>query len=721
MSMGDDFERSLGRPKAGLGDGDPDGDGPTDAERALADGERRFQSLVESVSDWIWEVDERGVYTYSSPKVLDLLGYAPEELVGRTPFDLMPPAEAERIGTVFGALAAARQPIVRLENVNLHKSGRPVVLETSGRPVFDDAGEFRGYRGVDRDVSERWQHEARHALAERVFQSTEDGILVVDEANRIVSVNAACERITGYSAKELVGQDPRLLTSKRQTREFYAALWSALLETGRWQGELWNRRKSGDFYVQRTSISTIPGPTPGAIWRVAVFSDVTRERAHAEEIEFQATHDPLTGLPNRRLVSVLLERALARAHHDGMQTAVLMLDLDGFKHVNDTYGHHWGDQLLIHAAARLSGCLRGADTFARLGGDEFLAVLDGDVGPEQARAVAHKLIAELQRSFTVEGAEVFVTASVGVAIAPRDGADAASVIAHADAAMYQAKAAGKNDCRFFTPSMHQAASERLRGESELRRAVAAGQFVLHYQPIVELSERRLVKAEALVRWQHPERGLLAPGQFIALAEETGLIVPLGAWVAQEAARQVDVWRERLPKGFRVSVNVSPAQFQRSDVGALFDAIAQRCGVGLEGLELEITEGTFLQDSGGSARDALRRLVERGGRVALDDFGTGYSSLSYLLHLPIHTIKIDRSFVLGAPTEPRSRALVEAILRLAESIGMEVVAEGIETEQHAAFLLGAGCPLGQGYLFSKPLAAADFERGYLSERVAAHRT
>jgi diguanylate cyclase (GGDEF)-like protein/PAS domain S-box-containing protein len=674
----------------------------------------RFRALLESLSDWVWEVDEHGTYTYASSKVKELLGYAPDEVVGHTPFDFMPAEEAARVGARFGALVAARAPIVRLENLNQHKDGRLVALETSAEPFFDERGAFRGYRGIDRDVTERLHHEARHALAARVFESTEDGILVVDADNRIVLVNPACERITGYASHELVGQDPRLLASRRNPKSFYEAMWQALLTTGHWQGDLWNRRKSGEVYVQRTSISTIPGPTPRSLRRVAVFSDVTREVRHAEELEFQATHDALTGLPNRRLLVALLERELARARREAEQTAVLMLDLDGFKHVNDTYGHHWGDHLLVEAATRLRGCLRAADTLGRLGGDEFMVVLGGDVAADEARLVAAKLGGELQRSFTVDGAQVFVTASIGVALGPADGDDASVLVANADAAMYQAKAAGKNDCRLFAPSMHQASSNRLRWETELRRAVEAGQFELHYQPIIDLRSRQVVKAEALVRWRHPERGLLAPGAFIGLAEETGLIVPLGAWVAREALRQLRAWRAVAPPGFRVSVNVSPAQFQRSDVLALFEELASGDEATLEALELEITEGTLLQDTGGAARDALNALVTRGASIALDDFGTGYSSLSYLLHLPIQTLKIDRSFVSGSPLEPRPRALVEAILRLAESIGMAVVAEGIETEQHAAFLVAAGCALGQGFWFSRPVPAEEFRRRFLAK-------
>jgi diguanylate cyclase (GGDEF)-like protein len=493
-------------------------------------------------------------------------------------------------------------------------------------------------------------------------------------------------------------------------------MWQSLTEKGQWRGDIWNRRKSGEFYIQRTSIVTIPGQEGKARRHVAIFHDVTLEKRQADEIQYQASHDPLTGLPNRRLLRDRIDGALARAQRENKRVGVIMLDLDGFKHVNDTLGHRIGDLLLIQAAWRLKECVRGSDTLARLGGDEFMVVLENIPHQHDVQTVASKILEQLQENFVIEESEVFVTGSIGIAMYPEDGDDTETLMANADTAMYQAKSGGKNGYRFFTHAMHELVTARVRLENDLRRAVLAGDFVLHYQPVLELPDRRVIKAEALLRWDHPERGLVSPMEFIPIAEETGLIVPLGEWVMHEAARQIRAWQAVAPEGFRVCVNFSAHQFHRDNPVDLVQKALAAAGAQTHHLVVEITESLFLEDPNGLASTQLRELMGQGIQIAIDDFGTGYSSLGYLKNFPVNTLKIDRSFVSGIPDEPQNMALIDAVLSLSTSFGLDVVAEGVETEEQACYLANKGCRFAQGYLFGHPMPAHEFEKRFFGSLV-----
>ena len=671
----------------------------------LQNSERRFRFLVEGTRAIAWEYDvDRGVYTYVSPRAEEVFGFplaawsAPEFLP-----NLIHPDDSRGV-------LAQRQGVLDLNiDSTLYyrartQSGAALWIEDMISPVVNEAGRVYGLRGIMFDVTERKETEERLALAGLVFERADEGIIVTDDKNRIVAVNPAFERITGYRLDEVLGQNPSLLQSGRQDMAFYAELWRSLTTEGQWRGDLWNRRKDGDFYVQHTAIQTILDEHGRAARHVALFRDVTHMRRQAEEIEHQATHDMLTGLPNRRLLRDRIDSALARGQREGKDVALLMLDLDGFKRVNDTLGHRVGDLLLIDAARRLEECIRGSDTLARLGGDEFMIVLESLNRQQDAQTVAHKILEKLQAVFPIEGAEIFVTGSVGIALFPADGSIAETLIANADTAMYQAKSGGKNCYRFFTQTMHEQVSLRLHLENDLRRAIAAQEFQLYYQPIVDLASRRIVKAEALLRWVHPERGVIPPNDFIPIAEESGLINGLGEWVINEAARQMYAWRDIASAGFRININFSAHQFHRGNPADQLRQALANSGALANQLTVEITESLFLDDHFGSASTQLAEMMESGIQIALDDFGTGYSSLSYLKRFPVHTLKIDRGFVSGIPDQPSSVALVDAILSLSRSFGIEVVAEGVETEAQARHLVEGGCLYGQGYLFGKPMPA-----------------
>lgn len=559
------------------------------------------------------------------------------------------------------------------------------------------------------DITRRKQAEDSLRLASLVYRSSSEAMAVVDVGGSIITVNPAFTEITGYAADEAVGRNIRMLNSEREKVETYQGMWSALHDTGRWQGELWSRRKSGDAFLRWLSVSTIFNDDGSVQCHVGLFSDITKKRESDELIWRQANFDVLTGLPNRSMFQDRLEQAIKKAHRSGEQVALLFLDLDYFKEVNDTLGHGVGDKLLQIAAQRLTRCVRECDTVARLGGDEFTMILGELRETHSAGRVAQLVLQALAEPYQLGIEQVYVSASVGITFYPQDGLGTDELLKNADQAMYAAKAQGRNRYSYFTASMQEAAQSRKRLVSDLRTALAEQQFRVHYQPIVDLASGAIRKAEALIRWHHPQHGLISPADFIPIAEETGMIVELGEWMFREAARQTAAWRVRHHSSFQVSVNVSPVQFQNSgiDLDAWMDFL-QRLQLSGQSVVVEITEG-LLMDASANVTDQLLRFRDSGMQVALDDFGTGYSSLSYLKKFDIDYIKIDQSFVRNLAPGSDDMALCDAIIVMAHKLGIRVIAEGVETEQQRALLAASKCDYAQGYLFSRPLPADEFER------------
>ena len=554
----------------------------------------------------------------------------------------------------------------------------------------------------------RWwkRREADTALASGVFHTTQEGIMITDADGQILSVNPAFSQITGYSADEAIGNDTRLLASKRHDRAFFAAMWRQLLEGGRWQGEIWNRRKNGEVYLNLLNITALHG-TSGEVQKfVAVFSDVTELRQKDDQLKRMAYQDSLTGLPNRLLLADRLGQSIEQAKRGHTKVALLFIDLDNFKVVNDSLGHNVGDTLLRLVAERLQSSLRKGDTIARAGGDEFVVICPEVHGGAEVAEVAEKLIAQLAVPFRLGHTPVRVGASIGLALFPGDGEDLTTLMMAADTAMYRAKADGRNSFRFFDASMMSAAVERLQLESALRRALASGEFELHYQPKIDLRTGLVLGSEALIRWNSKDRGLISPTAFIPAAEEMGLIGEIGDWVLAEACRQLRDWKNQGLPPLSVAVNVSARQFLQNTFADLVEAHLAKHALDPSLLEIELTESTVMTQPD-RVIDQLLRLRSIGLSVAIDDFGTGYSSLSYLKKLPLKTIKIDRSFVHDVDSDADNQAIVSAILGLAGSLGMSVVAEGVETEGEERCLKAAGCAMAQGYRYAKPLPAADF--------------
>lgn len=543
-----------------------------------------------------------------------------------------------------------------------------------------------------------------------VYQNSSDAMTVSDADGVIINVNPAFTTLTGYSPREIVGKTHKTLSSGLQDQAFYQSMWSSINTTGRWQGEIMNRRKNGEIYTEWLTINTIFHDDGSVHRRIALFSDITNKKEAEALIWKQANFDALTGLPNRSMFLDRLWQEIKKAHRDGLPLALLFIDLDHFKEVNDTLGHSVGDALLKEAANRLSSCVRDTDTVTRLGGDEFTVILGEMDQAGSAERVVHEILFKLAEPFRLGDEVVYVTASIGITLYPEDAGDIETLLKSADQAMYAAKRSGRNRYSYFTQSMQESAQSRMRLAGDLRTALEQRQFRLEYQPIVELATGRIHKAEALIRWDHPARGLISPAEFIPIAEETEIIVGIGEWVFHEAAHQVMRWRENLHPGFQVSINKSPVQLRQDGEEpdqALWVSHLASLGLPGESIVIEITEGLLL-DARNSIVQRMRKLREAGIQISLDDFGTGYSSLSYLKKFDIDYLKIDQTFVRNLTQESDDMALCEAIIVMAHKLGMKVIAEGVETAVQSELLASAGCDYGQGYYFSRPVSAERFE-------------
>lgn len=538
-----------------------------------------------------------------------------------------------------------------------------------------------------------------------VFEASGQGIMTTDAKGVITSMNPAMCAITGYAAHEAIGGKPSLFHSNRHDASFYAALWATLLSTGRWEGEIWNRRKNGEIYPQWLSISAVRDAEGKIVEYVALGSDITQRKQQEEAVWRQANFDPLTGLANRNLLHDRLERALSRAQRNEKKVGLMFVDLDGFKWINDTLGHHVGDELLVQVARRLRSCVREQDTAARLGGDEFTLVIQDVADGEDLLPIGEKVVSLLSTPFTLAGSAHQLSGSVGITVYPDDADNVPDLFRNADIAMYKAKEAGKNRFQFYAQHMQADAMARMLMEADLRVAIEAQAFSLHYQPICSAGGE-LVGAEALLRWHHPARGNVPPLEFVPVAEDSGLIVPIGAWVLHEVGRQWQRWRACGHPPLRVAVNVSGVQFREGSLSEHLRQMLDACRMPPGCLVLEVNESVLL--GGGEIEARMREIKALGVGYAVDDFGTGFSSLSYLKRSPVDTVKIDRRFIDGCADDPDDARLVAAVVNMAHSLGRRVTAEGVETEAQAAFLRDLGCDDLQGGLIGRPMTAEAFE-------------
>ena len=535
-----------------------------------------------------------------------------------------------------------------------------------------------------------------------------EGFLFTDTDERIVGVNPALAEMTGYKEAELRGATPRILSSGRHDRAFWESAWSAVRSTGRWKGEVWNRRKDGTLFPVLLSLGAVRGGAGEVTGHFGVLSDLTALRESEARSERLAHHDAMTHLPNRLLLKVRLDHAAAQARRDGRRLALVILGLDGFQAVNDSLGHLVGDDVLRSVAARLISGVPPGDTVARLAGDEFAVLLENVADSGEAGRTARTLLESVSRPMASRGSEVVLTGSAGISLFPEDGGDFDALLRNANIALHRAKETGRNLCEFYTADLTRRATERFEVEGDLRRAFRRRELLLLYQPQISLRTRQVVGVEALVRWQHPERGLLLPGDFIRIAEESGLIEQLGTWALRETCLQARAWQEEGLPPFRVAVNVSPREIPRGELVGEVAAVLGETGLDPALLELEITEG-FLMHRPDDALTTLMSLKALGVTLAVDDFGTGFSSLSHLKQYPIDRLKIDQSFVQDIAVNPDDEAIVRSIITLGRGLNLKVVAEGVETEEQAVFLRAHRCDEVQGYFFSRPLPAAEMGR------------
>jgi len=668
--------------------------------------ERRFQATFDQAPVGIAHLDRNGRWLRINPRLVDLTGYAQDTLLALDPRRLSDAPGSRDLDRVMAALLSGTTEHWSALRSFVRPDGRSVQFELTLSLVRgeDAAGSF--FSLAVADVTERARAAEEQDRAAAVFSNTHEGVVITDAAGAIVAVNPAFCAITGYTAAELTGANMRTLQSGRHDEDFYRTFWTSIESVGFWQGEIWNRRKSGEVYPELLTVSTVRDDKGAVRNYVGTFTDITRLRKSQEQLEHLARHDALTGLPNRLLLLSRLEHATEQIQRHGGLGAVLFIDLDRFKIVNDSLGHPAGDELLKGVAERLRGRLRESDTLARLGGDEFVAVLEEVGGAEQAGAVAQGLIERLSEPFNIAGGhEVYVGLSIGISLFPLDGRCAQDLIQQADAALYAAKEGGRGTFRFYRTELTGAAQKRLATEARLRRALEHGDMVLHYQPLVSLATNRMIGVEALVRWQDPTEGLIPPDRFIPFAEETGLIVPLGDWVLAEACRQTQAWRAAGLAVDSVAVNLSPRQFELPDVAERIKKALAETGLPPRCLELEITEGALMRH-GAETLGKLATLKALGVRLAVDDFGTGYSSLAYLKRFPIDKLKIDKSFVEHIPDDSADMQIASVVIDLAKNLGLEALAEGVETSAQLDFLRQRGCDTVQGYLFSKPLPAPE---------------
>jgi diguanylate cyclase (GGDEF)-like protein/PAS domain S-box-containing protein len=545
-------------------------------------------------------------------------------------------------------------------------------------------------------------------LYANAFESSGEAMLITDAYNRILNVNAAFTRQTGYVPEEVIGKDPKILSSGKTPIGIFHEMWNELKAKGFWQGELWDRKRNGETYPKWIRISAIRDENDKVLFYIASFTDISDRKEAEARIEHLAHYDILTGLHNRYSMEERLEQVIVTAQREKQRLALLFIDLDRFKNVNDSLGHHVGDDLLIEVAGRLRECVRDSDIVARIGGDEFVVVLAAIHDNSHAAVVAENILHRLSRQYEVSGHMIDTSSSIGISIYPDDSATSEELMRTADVAMYHAKEHGRNNYQYFNEAMLVEASKRLRIERELRVAVHSSQLVLYYQPQVSASDDRIVSLEALVRWNHPVDGLLYPDLFIPIAEESGLIHDLGCWVLAEACRQLVAWRAAGHSGFRIAINLSAKQLQLETLGRDIEAILKDHAVAGEDIEVEVTETAAMSEPMLAVKQ-LNALRELGISLAIDDFGTGYSSLAYLKRLPINTLKLDRSFVRDIESDQNDAEICSATVALAHNLGLKVVAEGVENAAQRDYLVRLNCDYLQGYFYSKPMQASEMTK------------
>lgn len=667
----------------------------------------RLRTILDGVGDSLFLHDMNGRIVAVNHRAVEESGYAEDELIKLTVADLSPEAIAAGKHGIWTQLRLGQTALV--SGLHRRKDGSRYPVEARLSLIRLDGGEPLVCALV-RDMTERFRLEGELGLSSRVFDCAREGILVTDAAANIIRVNQAYQRITGYGEDELLGRNPSLMSAGLHGPDFYHAMWQALRDGDHWEGEILNRRKNSTPYHSWLSITAVRGAQGQVLNYIGICSDLTERKQSQQQIERLSYFDSLTGLPNRMLMEDRLRQNISSAKRRGGYAALMLADIDRLGKINDTLGHEAGDALLKMVATRIGACIRPGDTLARYVSDEFVIILDDLSSPADAGMVAEKICAAFNDYITVGGQDISTGVSIGISVFPQDGETPEAVLRCADTAKRHVKTEGGSRYQFYSDELNQQSLEHLILEASLRKALDRHEFQLHYQPQVDLASGRIVGVEALLRWRHPDMGMISPASFIPLAEEIGEIVRIGAWVLEEACRQVKQWRE-LGHELKVSVNLSARQFRQRDLPGLVRGALANSGLPAQALDLELTE-SMVMERPDQAINVLRELQSLGVSISVDDFGTGYSSLAYLKRLPIDKLKIDRSFVADIPHDSNDMAITQAVIALAKSLNLQVVAEGVETPDQLAFLRSLGCDWMQGFLFS-PAVDAETLGGFLA--------
>jgi diguanylate cyclase (GGDEF)-like protein/PAS domain S-box-containing protein len=674
------------------------------AESRLRESENHLRSIFDNTTTGIASTDLDGRVISFNEAFRAMLGYDARRLSTMNFADFTHPEDLRQETILIAELLAGQRRTYQIEKRYITMDGRKLWVNLSVAAVGNPQGAIERLVAVVTDISARREASEQLRLFASAFEHSNEGIFISDAENRILAANPAFSRMTGYSFEDFRGRNPSMFASGQTDRSTYHELWNSLGTKGYWQGEILDRRKDGSLYPAWISISAVRDTSGKPSHYIASFTDISERKAAEAHIAHLAHHDTLTGLFNRFSLQSRLDQALARAKRERRDLAVMFIDLDHFKNINDTQGHAVGDTVLVEVARRLCNSVRDSDIVARLGGDEFVVVLTEVEGANGSARVAEKILRQLRQPYISAGDPLHASPSIGIAIFPNDGDDSETLMKNADAAMYHAKAKGRNNVQFFAFEMSHATLERLSVEHALHIALEEGQFELHYQPQLDSVTGRVRGVEALVRWRHPKDGLVSPVKFIGIAEDTGLIVPLGAWVLDRACWQIRQWRNQGVADVIMAVNLSAHQLRSPTLVETVSEALKRYDLHGRDLELEITESAAMDDPESSI-DKLGALRSLGVRLAIDDFGTGYSSLAYLRRLPIHSLKLDRSFVADIGSDGNDAVICSATIALAHNMGLQIVAEGVETPAQFDFLVAHRCDLLQGYLFSRPVPAA----------------
>ena len=675
-------------------------DGPGSALRgALPDPDAKWKH------EPIITMDMAGYLTGWNQGAQNLFGYTPNEAIGQHILFLYADEPDNRDSEIHELFLDHGSPMIEVRRRK--KSGEIFRVNLTLTHILDNNNEPIGMAAHFTEITDSLSLEEKQRLHARIIENSEEGILITDTNERIVSVNAAFCRITGYSTSEAIGETPDLLRSGVHSADFRAQVHAAMHGSGAWQGEIIGRRKNGELFPQSVSIGVVRDANDAITHAFSIFSDISVLRAAEQRMQQIANYDSLTGLPNRNLFHQLVEQALSSARRNKEHGALLIIDLNRFTSVNDTLGHEVGDELLRQVGQRFRETLRDEDILARIGGDEFVVALVSIHKREHSGLVAKKLLSSLEAPFVIESHALHITASIGISIYPEDGLDTTTLVRFSEVAMKRIQGNSESSYLFYSPEMNVRAKEQWQLESELRQALGGHGLSLHYQPKVSLRSGRIVGAEALIRWAHPDHGMISPGKFVPLAEETGLIFELGSWILEEACRQIHNWLNAGLEAIPIAVNLSARQFD-NQLPERLKAATKRHGVPCELLKLEITESLLVRGPE-KVIPIMNKLVAMGFNLSLDDFGTGYSSLAYLKKFPITTLKIDRAFVTGVPSDENDCAIAQAIVTMGKQLRQEIVAEGVETKEQMSFLRSLDCDQLQGFLFSPPISAEAFER------------